>query len=891
MAIKENKQTSAHIETLRFPDSIRDNPGMYMGSTDADGVWLCAREPLDNSIDEGLAGRATMVWLHVDKDGSYWVQDDAGGIPQGIKKVIININGKKITSKLPTMQAIFGELHTSGKFHSEAYKVSRGTHGVGVKGVNATSEFFDVWSWYEGKCYKLGFQRGELTTPVQQCKAPKSWDGTLLKTGTLIHYKPDHKIYSVKSFPASFAVEWANLAAHLHPGFRIILSSSKGKKEFYSKKGATEYVQQMIDKAKAEGERLMFQYKSELADVIVAFTNYEGFGVSGFVNGLSQRSGGKHVESVAGAMYAGLKPFIKTKKTRVEGKIKEVPSFRESDLKEGMIGLVNIYLHKAIYSSQDKANLKDDRAGAAFEKLLTVEALKFFKANKALALRLVERATQMNELKSKFTLSKRAAGRLNAVKRSGLPAKYAAFDTRTKISDRELFLVEGDSAGGNCKEARFPYQAVLPLKGKILNALKDKKGKTFESEEIINILAAIGYDTKATDPYAKLTVGKIICLADPDPDGPFVGDTKIMCRPVAPPDGVEGKLHEIASLAEARVGFEVPVWTGARALWAPATARLEANVDTLVALEIAGCKYKVSEGHKFLCVVTPSMYGRKHSESNFKDMIYVQAKDLKIGDRVFMPANNGSKNSGQADKINKIGFAPVSKLRVQKLKDPVPVYCLTVPGHHNFILPSGVVSSNCHINSLLLTLFYRYLPDLFTRGMIYVSDAPEFYAISKGNLVTGDTLSSIQKKLKKLGAVASTNINHVKGYGELDTDLVRIMAMDPSTRKIIKIKAIEAQDKVDFIRLMNDDVEYRRDMLGLPKNAKGGSADGETGEKPARKVASKKTTLSSLKKIVQRRDSIESKRIAAKKGVIRLGPLSDAIKKVAAAKRRKQLEA
>jgi len=950
---------------------------MYLGGVDASGVWLCSRELLDNGLDEHLAGRNDGVHLHVDTDGSYWVTDNGQGVPQGTKKFTTVVNGKEVPNTMPTMQAVFGEMHTSGKYRSEAYAVSVGcftgdtivhlgdgdgpphtmdtlykhwqerqqpicsmawdtqsdgitfseishiqlskytrdlvrvtlqsgdkitctpdhpffvrkelgltkveakdllpgtrlistcehffphsvasvepflteepvpvygltmdtyhsyfvgpgvlvanTHGVGAKGTNATSEFFDVFTNYKGKWYTVGFKKGLLTTPVKECKAPSGPDGKRVQKGTVIHFKPDATIFTAKSFPASMAIEWAEIMSYLNPGFSITISSAKGRKVFLSKKGPTEYVETRMIKLRAEGERVMFDHRSDLADVVVAFSNYDGCDVRGFTNGLNNAQGGKHVDSITGALYAGLKPFIKVKK--VQGK--PVPAFREADLKEGLVGLVNAKLHKAQFSSQDKAKLTDDRVGKDFEIELTKVTTKFFKDNKALAQRIADRATKMNELKTQFTMSKKAAADLNKVKRLGLPAKYAAYDPKTKIHDRELFLTEGDSATGKLKEAREAYQAISPLRGKILIVLKPTKKKTpLYSEEVINILAAIGYDPKAADPYSKLTIGKIICLADPDPDGPFIGDTKIRIQvPEWTPENSdkvwESELRIDSLVTEVQrkgAKFEVPVWSGAKEIWAPATAELVRNVDTLVALEIAGTKYKVSEDHKFLCHAnTNAMKGRETIESPFNDLVYVAAKNLHIGDRVFLPALNGSRKPAEADKGTKLGYAPVSKMRIQKLSEPVPVYCLTVTGFHNFILPSGIVSSNCHINSLLLALFYKYLPDLFKRGMVYVSAIPEFYSIHKGQLVTGDTVSVMKNKLTKLKAPASVQVNHLKGWGEAPKNLLKILACDPSTRRLIRISAIEKEDTVEFVKLMDEDVSFRRKMFGLPSSVK-----------------------------------------------------------------------
>jgi topoisomerase IV subunit B len=860
---KRLKYDSDSIETLRFPDNVRANPSMYLGSVDAAGVWLTARELLDNFIDEAMAKRASKGWMHIDSDGSYWVLDDGQGVPQGIKSHTQHINGKDVTVKMPTMQAVFGELHTSGKKGSGAYDNSIGVHGIGSKGTNATSLFFEVWTRFQNKWYTIAFKKGKLVTKVTECRAPKGPDGKLVKSGTVIHFKPDPSIFTVKTFPPKMAAEWARIMSYFNPGVAIRLSNAKDDKTFLSKNGVVDYITARLKELKAEAEPKHFIHLGSVGDVVVAFSNYDGADVRGFTNGLNNINGGKHVDSVVGAVYAGLKPFIKTK--RVDGK--PVPVFRESDLKEGMVGIVNAKLSQAQFSSQDKAKLTDARVGADFEKELTTAATKFFAANKAMAIRLCERATKMNELKTQFTMSKKAANELNKLKRSGIPSsKYASYDLRTKVSDREVFLVEGDSAAGTVKKARFPFQSVLSLKGKILNVMKDMKGKALESDEVMYVLTALGYDAKAADPYAKLQVGKIICLADPDPDGPFVGETQIKIRRQDDGDlGMQPHNIEISKLVDKQ--FQVPVFVNGKEEWHEATASLVRNVDSIIALEIGKAKYKVDASHKWLCIKTDAMYGRD-TVAFSDDLVYVQAKDLKIGDRVYMPQHNGkTKDKAVCDYATKLGFAPVSKMRVQQLGEHIPVYCLTVPKHHHFMLPSGIVSGNCHINSLLLTLFYKYLPELFERGMVYVSAAPEFYSIYKEQLVMADTLVAAQKKLKALGAPSSQMINHVKGYGELDAPLLRIMAMDPATRQIIRIKAIEHDDKVDFVRLMNDDVGYRRDMLGLPSTAKGDD------EKPvraaAKKVASKTATRKAPVKTIAARKIAKAPIKTSKKAPLR----------------------
>lgn len=624
---------SSHIESLSGLDGIRKNPAMYLGSTDGAGVFLTARELLDNALDEHFAGRNTAVWLHIDKDGSFWVADKGQGIPQGIKEVHIHVNGKDVINKVPTMQAVFGELHTSGKYRSDAYKVSIGTHGVGSKGTNATSEFFNVVTCYKKKWYSIGFTKGRLTSPVKALlKAPNGPDGKPLNGGTCIHYKPDPKIFSVKTFPPSMMVDWAEIMSYLNPGFAIIVSSPKGRKLFMSKLGPAEYVTNRVKSLKAELlEDTFFDYRSDLADVVVSFTSYDGCDIRGFTSGLANPQGGTHVNSVNSALYDGLKAALT--------KLKKKVTFSTSDFKEGLVGLVNAKLHKAQYSSQDKARLTDSRTGADFTKALTVATTAFFLKNKSLTLKLHERATQLNALKIDFNKSKKLIKALNAIRSKGMPGKYAPANKGIKAADRELFLVEGDSAGGSVKTARLPFQAVLPLKGKVMNAVKAKGGKALESEEITHILGAIGFDPKAADPYEKLQVGKICLLADPDPDG-------------------------------------------------------------------------------------------------------------------------------------------------------------------------------CHINVLLLALFYRYLPRLFELGMIYVVETPEFYAIYKDTVFSGANLSSVSAKMKAANVPASIDIHHIKGWGEISPQLLCMLALAPSSRTLIQINPINSED-ADFDKLMNDDVEFRKALLGI----------------------------------------------------------------------------
>jgi len=652
---KKDNYNSSHIEVQGGLEGIRKNASMYLGSTGVDGVYKSVGEPLDNAVDEYLAGRNKAIRLHIDEDGSYWVLDQGSGIPQGIKEVHMHVNGKDIINKLPTMQAVFGELHTSGKYRSEAYKTSIGTHGIGSKGTNATSEFFDVNTFYKGSWYSVGFKKGKLTSKVAKLsKAPKGPDGKL-KLGTCIHFKPDPKIFSVKSFPASMVVEWAKVTTYLNPGLTIVLSgvlkgykTKAGRLVFMSKKGPIEYVEKRIEELKTSllGKGKIFEYKSDICDVVVAFTGYENCDIRGFTNGLSNKEGGTHVTSIVDALYAGLTTELVAagKEKLVWAKPKKGEKgkravFKTSDFKEGLVGLINAKLHKAEFSSQDKGKLTDARMGKDFLALATKAAAQFFKDNPKMAIMLAERAAKLAALKFNFANSKKLVASLGALKRKGMPTKFMPALSNTKVADRELFIVEGDSAGTPAKEARYPWQAILPIRGKISNVIKMKGDKGLDSEDILHILAASGFDPKAPDPYAKMTVSKVILLADPDPDG-----------------------------------------------W--------------------------------------------------------------------------------------------------------------------------------HINSLLLSLYYKFMPDAFARGMIYVARTPEFYAIHNGKLYLDNGAQALRKKLNEAKVPKTVVLNHIKGWGEINPVLMRILAMNAETRTLIQIDPLTVDDD-KFRKLMADDVAERKLLMGV----------------------------------------------------------------------------
>lgn len=378
------------------------------------------------------------------------------------------------------------------------------SHGCGSKGSNATSEFFHVKTCYQGKWYEIEFKQGHLTIPVRECQQP-IYRGKPLQKGTMIHFKHDKQIFGTTGIDFKLAESWAEITSYLNPGFHVTLQDKHNNiRTYYSEQGPSEYVEKLIDQLHAQREEQLFTFKNELCDIVVAFSNAENCNVRGYTNGLYNSDGGKHVDSVCQALFNVVKDFAKSKQT-----------VQLQDFKEGLVGIINMHLHKAEFSSQDKLKLTDERAGDSLRQQIQVEADKFFKKNKELALRLCEKSSKLSELRSQFKASKKMIAALNQAKKRGMPAKYSPFDSKTKVEDRELLIVEGLSAAGGLRQVRKPYQSLYPIRGKCIHP---------ETEILTNIGLVkvkdikdnfIGYQYDfATNTYKKANLSK-----------PFVSNT------------------------------------------------------------------------------------------------------------------------------------------------------------------------------------------------------------------------------------------------------------------------------------------------------------------------------------------------------------------------------
>lgn len=506
---EENKSYSASdIKVLEGLEAVRKRPAMYIGTTDINGLHHLINEVVDNSIDEALAGYCTNISVVLKEEGSVSVIDDGRGIPVDIQQQY----------QISALELIMTKLHAGGKFEKDAYKISGGLHGVGVSCVNALSEWLDVEVYRDGKKY---FQRYERGIPVDRVKEIGETD----LRGTKVTFYPDTEIFKEGiEFHYDRVAERLRELAFLNPGIKIFFKEERTEKseEYFYRGGIEEFVN-FIDSSKKHIHTDIIRVKKEdgEAPVDIAFrfnTEYSDIFFS-YVNNIRTRDGGSHVVGFRTALTSVINKFIKER--NMLKKDQQKLQITGDDVKEGLVAIVSVYIAEPQFEGQTKNRLGNSEVKGAVQSAVFDKLSLYFDDNPTVGEAICKKIIFNAE-------AREAARKAKQVKRKGylegssLPGKLT--DCITKERDlAELFIVEGDSAGGNAKQGRDRfYQAILPLKGKILNVEKANPHKVLTNEEIRNLITAIGTGFDDNFDFSKLRYGKIIIMTDADVDGSHI---------------------------------------------------------------------------------------------------------------------------------------------------------------------------------------------------------------------------------------------------------------------------------------------------------------------------------------------------------------------------------
>lgn len=520
--------TAESIQVLEDLEHIRLRSGMYIGSQDADGIRHCLKEVFDNSVDEYLAGHASSIEVEIDTQNHVFrVLDDGRGIP---------VEKHKKTGE-STLTTVFTNLQAGGKFEKQAYAVSAGLHGVGLKATNALSEWLLARVWRSGLCYEQRFERGKQQAPEPKLNKSLNSRG---RSGTEVMFLPDSMIFGDHRIDTARVAQWLEETSYLCPGLKIRYLID-GSERLFESGGLCDLVSSRAAGTQALHAPILIEDKDRKVSTSLLWTESEGENWFSACNASSTPEGGKHVDGVLKAIHETLSPFAKKK------------ALDAKDLVDGLYAAVQVLVSEPKFKSQTKDRLLNAEVRDEVYSFVYPRLKAFFDQNKKVADKIVSRALELKKARESYKKLRQAIGQATVKRdaRGVLPDKLVEAMHCTP-EERELFVVEGDSAGGSAKIARDPkYQEVLPLKGKIPNAAQTPPDKLFQNTEISSLIKAIGIGLgpkgKGTD-LTNLRVGKVLLLTDADHDGSHIASLVLTLFCTWMPDFVrKGYLYVVDS--------------------------------------------------------------------------------------------------------------------------------------------------------------------------------------------------------------------------------------------------------------------------------------------------------------------------------------------------------
>lgn len=505
-AVKGN-YNAEQIHVLEGLEAVRKRPAMYIGSTSSRGLHHLVYEVVDNSIDEALAGYCSDIKVIIHKDNSITVIDNGRGIPVDMMK----------KEKKPAVEVIMTVLHAGGKFGDGGYKVSGGLHGVGVTCVNALSEHMEVEVRRGGKCYGIEFAKGKTSKKLYE-------KGDCETTGTTVHFKPDATIFTETEYSYDTLRLRIRELAFLNKGITISLTDERDEDKsetFHFAGGIIEYVEFMDkdkDKINPKPIYLEGEKNAVIVEVAMQYCDTYSENIFTYVNNINTEEGGTHLSGFRKALTRTINAYARKTNMLKENE----DALSGDDVREGLTAVLSLKVQNPQFESQTKIKLGNSEVMPIVDNLVGDTLAEFMEENPQVAKKLVEKAIIAARARLAARKARELTRRKNAMDLGGLPGKLADCKSRN-VEDTEIYLVEGDSAGGSAKQGRnSDFQAILPLRGKILNVEKARLDKVLSSEEIRNMITAFGCGIGDDFNLEKARYGKIIIMTDADVDGAHI---------------------------------------------------------------------------------------------------------------------------------------------------------------------------------------------------------------------------------------------------------------------------------------------------------------------------------------------------------------------------------
>jgi DNA gyrase subunit B len=779
------------ITVLEGLEPVRKRPGMYIGSTGPRGLHHLVYEVVDNSVDEALAGRNDRIEVVLHPDNSVTVRDWGSGIPVDVMA----------DQGLPALTVVLTKLHAGGKFGGEGYKVSGGLHGVGVSVVNALSERLVAEVRRDGKIYRQEFARGEPTTDVEV--AGKSEKG---ETGTLISFLPDADVFEELDLSAETLAQRLRETAFLTRGLRIVLVDERAEGERYEFKydgGIRDFVTHINEAKEPIHKRTVyFENASDEGAVEIAMQWNSSYveSVFSFANNINTHEGGSHLSGFKGALtgtlnkYARDKGLLKEKEENLEGE----------DVREGLAAVISVKLRDPQFEGQTKTKLGNPWVRGLVEQTVNSRLAEYLEENPTDARQIIQKAIAARNARQAARKARDLTRRKGALDNASLPGKLADCQT-TDPAEAELYLVEGASAGGSAKDARDrQFQAILPLRGKVINSEKNRINKVLSNTEIQAIITAIGTGIGDEFDITKLRYHRVIVMTDADVDGSHIRTLLLTFLYRQMPELVEsGHVYvAVPPLYRVKVGSKEQ-YVEKESQFEELLVRERIKDMQVTPRETAKTKMTEAKWGKF----TRALHEFDGWSSRLKADFGPAAGEFVIAQRLV------ETEAATTDELAEV----LSRLASN--------------GHDFHLVSSDDAGSRIKIveretsaashvtvpTELLSSPVYDNLRKAYAR-LVEIVGAPPFRLELGTKSRKAETFDALRANALEL-AKENIKVDRFKGLGEMDAIELWETTMNPANRMLVRVEVEDAAraDEI-FSMLMGDQVEPRRDFI--VKNAK-----------------------------------------------------------------------
>ena len=788
------------IKVLEGLEAVRKRPAMYIGNVDVEGLHHLVSEVVDNSIDEAMAGYCNLIQVIIHTDNSVSVEDNGRGIPVGIQK----------TENMPAVEVVMTKLHAGGKFDDHSYKVSGGLHGVGVSVVNALSKFLEVEIYSDGKIYYQTYEKGFKTSEL-------SVVGKTKKRGTKVHFIPDTEILNTDNFAYEILIRRLRELAFLNKGVRITIEDERSdvKDEFFYKGGIASFVEYLNRRHSTlhkpifmEGEKSGVQI-----EVAIQYNNTFTEKIFTFANNINTAEGGFHLIGFKAALTRTINQYV------TNGKLPKNLQAKISgdDVREGLAAVISVKMQSPQFEGQTKTKLGNSEVKGLVESLVNEKLGAFLEENPATAKKILAKAVDASRARDAAKQARDLARKQGALIDSTLPGKLAECQS-SDPNEREIFLVEGDSAGGSAKQGRDrKFQAILPLKGKILNVEKSRIDKILKSEEIKNIITVLGTGVGQEEyDIEKIRYHKTIIMTDADVDGSHIRTLLLTFFYRHMPEMVDKGYLYIAQPPLFRVG------KGKKAIYLKNEEELNDHI-----LKRVCNKKSVKSGKKEAILPEHNLYVFVCDLSEyFAVMSKLKKRGINI-DLVELLIKEGVENKRflqNQQKMSDLRETLIAKeYDVSDLNwnDERRVYEMTVvpslKGQQKSLL---TYSAEKDVKPVKIGRGLIYSKD-FQKGLILAKkifkfDNPPFLVFNKDEKIDSVRIEDKKQLLSFLieEGKKGLSLQRYKGLGEMNPDQLWETTMNPEKRTLLQVKVEDAVETDEiFTVLMGEEVEPRREFI------------------------------------------------------------------------------